>query len=114
MVAQGLFAGSAELTQTGKQFIVGFFDGIFADIAQGRPGGRRCEQGQWCSQAPGAQGMGQLERQQAAQAVTEQGIRPVQFGFDLVGQLEGQLLQVTLQGLTHAHAAPGQFQWAQL
>ncbi|MNL51086.1 hypothetical protein D3C87_1741540 [compost metagenome] len=58
--------------------------------------------------------MGQFECQQPAQAMAEQSIGAVQFGGDFVGQLAGQLFQVTLQRLAHAHAAPRQLKRAKL
>ena len=54
--------------------------------------------------------MHQLEGQQAAEAVAENGEGSIQLGADFVRQLMGQAFDIALQRFIHAHPAPRQLQ----
>ncbi len=111
-VGDHAFTGATQLAQASDQFGVAFLDGVFTDIAPGRTCRGRGEQRQRRRQAALAQDMGQLEGQQAAEAVAEQRVGTVQLDGDFVGQVIGERHHVGLQRLVHAHATPGQLQRA--
>ncbi len=111
-IGDNVFAGALERAQSRDQLFVGLGDRVFADVAAHRARSGRGKQRQRRGQTSLTQRMRQLEGQQPAQTVTEQRIRFVQFGADLVSQVVGQSHDVGLQHFVHAHAATGKLQRA--
>ncbi|RMQ50121.1 hypothetical protein ALQ04_05427 [Pseudomonas cichorii] len=112
IVGNHVLAGALELAQAGDQLFIGLGHGVFAYIATHRPCRGREKHDQRCRQATCAQDMRQLEGQQGAEAMSENRVGFIQFDADLIGQAIGQLYDIGLQRLIHAHATPWQLKRA--